>query len=81
MSTLILWPNYSRSRKRSKQSNSSCHTRGFFEPLEAIDSTKLPPETEDDKVECIELNECDEMNDKDGENEFIDTIPTGKFAQ
>ena len=62
----------------SKQSKRSCHTRGFSEAIEAIDSTKFPPETEEDKGECIELNECDEIQaDEKTENNFIDMTLTG----
>lgn len=70
--------NYSRLREKNKQLKHSCHTRGFPEPIEAIDSTKLPPETENDKGECIELNECDKLQaDKENESNFIDTTLTG----
>ena len=62
-----------RLRARSKPSH---HASGFSEPLKAIDSTKLPPE--DGGGDCIELNECDEtQSDKDNENDFKDTTPTG----
>ena len=48
--------------------------------MEAIDSTKLPSESNIDKGECIELDECDEIQaDKDGESKFIDTTLTGQF--
>ena len=50
-------------------------TRGLPEPLKATDSTKLPPDPETSRQQCIELNEC--QQDKDKENEFIDTILTG----
>ena len=65
-------------RGKRKQNNQSHHIRGFSEPLEAIDSTKLPPEPDTDKEECIELNESDEIQaDKESENSFIDTTFTG----
>ena len=68
-----------RLRARSKLSH---HARGFSEPLEAIDSTKLPSEPDIDKGECIELNECDEIQaDKDGESNFIDTTLIGQFIK
>ena len=54
----------------------SCHTKGFSE---AIDSAKLPSETEKGKGECIELDECDEIDNKNGESKFIDTTLTGKL--
>ena len=65
-------------RGKRKQHSHSYHTRGFSEPIEAIDSTKLPPEPDEDKGECIELNESDEIQaDKESENSFIDTTFTG----
>lgn len=70
-----------RLRHRSQQSKHSSYARGFSESLEAIDSTKLPLEpdmSEDYKDECIELNECDEIQaDKDNESNFTDIKPTG----
>jgi hypothetical protein len=69
---------YSQFRGQRKQQNQSHHTRRFSEPIEAIDSTKLPPEPDIDKGECIELNECDEIQaDKESENSFTDTTLTG----
>ena len=68
----------SRLRSRNQQAKQSSYTRGFSEPLEAIDSTKLPPEPDADKGECIELNESDEIQaDKESENNFTDTTFTG----
>ena len=65
-------------RGKRRQHSYSYHTRGFSEPIEAIDSTKLPPESDADKGECIELNESDEIQaDKESENSFIDTTFTG----
>ena len=65
-------------RGKRKQHNQLYHTRGFSEPIEAIDSTKLPPEPDTDKGECIELNESDEIQtDKESKNNFTDTIFIG----
>ena len=53
--------------------------------MEAIDSTKLPPEpdiTGDGKGECIELNEYDEIQeDKESEDHFQDTTLTSQFIK
>ena len=65
-------------RGQRKQRNQLHHTGRFSEPIEAIDSTKLPPEPDIDKGECIELNESDEIQaDEENENSFIDTTLTG----
>ena len=52
------------------------HASGFSKSLEAIDSTKLPPEPDmSEDGNCIELNEI--QADKYSENNFTDTTLTG----